>query len=401
MKDAYIFDAVRTPRGKARADGGLHDLSPYELMGPLYAALELRTGLNPASVGDVILGCATQHGELAGNIAKTSTLHHGWPGSIPGITVNRYCSSGVDAISLAAMKVMTSVDDAVIAGGVEMLSRIAMFSDKPAPFLDQALAKKMGMYMMGCGADLIASLHDVSREQADNVALLSHQRAMHARANGYYTSIIPVQNSVKDILVEHDELIRPKTSTETLANMEPSFAELGASGIDADYLKHYPELESIRHIHTAANSPAMADGAAAVLIGSREAGEQLSVKPRARIRAMVNVNDNIHTVLGGCVAATKELMRRENLNADDVDLFEVHEAFAATMVYCQQELDITADKLNVNGGCIALGHPLGATGAIMTGTLLDELERRDLKTGIVSAAGAAGAGSALLIERVA
>ncbi|MFK7731164.1 MAG: acetyl-CoA C-acyltransferase [Pseudomonadales bacterium] len=400
MKDAYIYDAVRTPRGKARTDGGLHDLSPYELMSPLYAALEQRTGLNPATVGDVILGCATQHGELAGNIAKTSTLHHGWPGNIPGITVNRYCSSGVDAISLAAMKVMASVDDVVVAGGVEMLSRIAMFSDKPAPFLDQALAKKMGMYMMGCGADLVASLHDVSREQADHIALLSHQRAMHAQANGYYTSIIPVQNPVKDVLVEHDELIRPKTSPETLASMEVSFAQLGESGVDADYLNHYPELEAIRHIHTAANSPAMADGAAAVLIGSREAGKQLSIKPRARIRAMVNVNDNIHTVIAGCVAATKELMRRENLSADEVDLFEIHEAFAATMVYCQQELGINNDKLNVNGGCIALGHPLGATGAIMTSTLLDELERRDLKTGIVAAAGAAGAGSALMIERL-
>ncbi len=400
MKEAYIYDAVRTPRGKARADGGLHDLSPYELISPLYAALEQRTNLDPANIGDVILGCATQHGELAGNIAKTSTLHHGWPGSIPGITVNRYCSSGVDAISLAAMKVMTSVDDMVVAGGVEMLSRVAMLSDKPAPFLDQALAKKMGMYMMGCGADLLASLHNVSREQADHIALLSHQRALHARANGYFTSIIPVQNPVKELLVEHDELIRPKTSAESLATMEPSFTALGESGIDSDYLKHYPQLNAIRHIHTAANSPAMADGAAAVLIASREAGEQLSIKPRARIRAMVNVNDNIHTVIAGCVAATKELMRRENLGANDVDLFEIHEAFAATMVYCQQELGISDEKLNVNGGCIALGHPLGATGAIMTSTLLDELERRDLQTGIVAAAGAAGAGSALMIERV-
>ncbi len=400
MKDAYIFDAVRTPRGKARADGGLHDLNPYELLSPLYAALEQRTGLNPAKIGDVVLGCATQHGELAGNIAKTSTLHHGWPTNIPGITVNRYCSSGVDAINLAAMKVMTSVDDMVVAGGVEMLSRIAMFSDKPAPFLDPVLAEKMGMYMMGCGADLVASLHNVSREQADHVALQSHQRAMHARANGYYTSIIPVQNPVKNIYVEHDELIRPKTSSETLASMEPSFAELGERGIDADYLRHYPELDAITHIHTAANSPAMADGAAAVLIASRDAGEQLSIKPRARIRAMVTVNDNIHTVIAGCVAATKELMRRENLKSSDVDLFEIHEAFAATMVYCQQALGINENKLNVNGGCIALGHPLGATGAIMTSTLLDELERRDLKTGIVAAAGAAGAGSALMIERV-
>ncbi len=400
MNDAYIYDAIRTPRGKARDDGSLHDLSPYDLMGTLYAALEQRTGLDPSDIGDVVLGCATQHGELAGNIAKTSTLYHQWPAQIPGITVNRYCSSGIDAINIAAMKIMTGVDEMVVAGGIEMLSRVSMFADKPAPFMNPQLSEKMGMFMMGCGADLLATQHNISREAADRVALDSQQRAAHARDNNYYTSIVPVQNTASNITVEQDELIRPQTTLERLASMAPSFAELGESGVDDVFLRAFPELTSISHIHTPANSPAMADGAAAVLIGSGAIAEKLSIKPRARIRAMVSINDDIHTVIAGCVAAAKELMRREGLGPDDIDLFEIHEAFAATMVYCQQELGVSSDKLNVNGGCIALGHPLGATGAIMTSTLLDELERRDLKTGIVSVSGAAGAGTALLIERV-
>jgi acetyl-CoA C-acetyltransferase len=400
MNNAYIYDAIRTPRGKARPDGGLHDLTPYDLMSTLYSALEERTGLDPNKIEDVILGCATQSGEQAANIAKTSTLYHGWPTSIPGITVNRYCSSGIDAINFAAMKVISGMNELVIAGGVEMMSRVAMLSDKPAPFMDIKLASKLGMFMMGNGADLVATLNDVSREQTDAIALQSQQRAAYAQANGYFKSIIPVHNDIKEKTLSAEEIIRPSTSAESLAAMEPSFAKLGAKGVDAAQLAGYPDHDTVSHVHTAANSPAMADGAAALLIGSKAAGDNLSIKPRARIRAMVNVNDDTRTVIAGCVAATKALMEKEKLKESDIDLFEIHEAFAATMVKCQQELGIDADKLNVNGGCIALGHPLGATGAIMAGTLLDELERRDLKTGIVAASGAAGAGTALMIERV-
>jgi len=393
MTHAYIYDAIRTPRGRARPDGGLHQLTPYELMSSLYQALEERTGLNPADLGDVILGCATQAGEQAANIAKTSTLYFGWPHSIPGMTVNRYCSSGIDAINIAAMKIMAGVDELVVAGGVEMMSRVAMLSDKPAAFMDVKLAEKLGMYMMGNGADLIASQYQVSREQADAVALQSQQRAAHASEQGYFKSIIAIAG------LSHDETIRPQTSATSLAQLMPSFSELGAQGVDAALLQSFPELSEITHVHTAANSPAMADGAAALLIGSAAAGEKLAVKPRARIRAMVNVNDDTRTVIAGCVAATQELMRREKLSATGIDLFEIHEAFAATMVKFKTDLGIDDSKLNVNGGCIALGHPLGATGAIMAGTLLDELERRELKLGIVAASGAAGAGTALLIER--
>ena len=400
MTDAFIYDAIRTPRTKARPDGGLHDLTPYDLMSALYTSLEARTGLNPNDLDDVILGCATQVGEQAGNIAKTSTLYHAWPSSLPGITVNRYCSSGIDAINFSALKILTGMDDLVVAGGVEMMSRVKMMSDQPAPFLDPKIAGRMGMYMMGSGADLIASLHGISREQTDEIAYLSQQRAAYARDNGYFKSIVPVFNPIKDLSVDRDENIRPNTNPQSLSELEPSFAELGAKGVDAAVLKNFPELDAINHVHTAANSPAMADGAATLLIGSKSAGEKLSIKPRARIRAMRNVNGDTREVISGCVLAAKELMHREGLNAKDIDLFELHEAFAATMVYAQQELKIDIDKLNVNGGCIALGHPLGATGAMMVGTALDELERRDLRSAIVTASGAAGAGTAIMIERL-
>lgn len=400
MNHAYIYDAIRTPRGKARPDGGLHDLTPYDLLSTLYSALETRTGLNAGDIEDVVLGCATQSGEQAANIAKTSTLYHGWPASIPGITVNRYCSSGIDAINFAAMKVMTGMNDLVVAGGVEMMSRVAMLSDKPAPFMDIKLAGKLGMFMMGSGADLVATLHDVSREAADEIALQSQERASAASENGYFSSLIPVYNPVKDSSLAKEEIVRPSTTKESLASMPAAFSDLGAKGVDAALLSSFPDYERINHVHTAANSPAMADGAATLLIGSEAAGKKLKVTPRARIRAMVNVNDDTRTVIAGCVAATQALLAKEGLSADDIDLFEIHEAFAATMVMCKQELGIGDEKLNVNGGCIALGHPLGATGAIMTGTLLDELERRNLTTGIVAASGAAGAGTALMIERL-
>tara|TARA_R110002153_G_scaffold124543_3_gene270960 strand:+ start:69997 stop:71196 length:1200 start_codon:yes stop_codon:yes gene_type:complete len=399
MNQAYIYDLIRSPRGKAKPEGGLHDVSPFELLSSLYSSLEDRTGLKPEHIGDVILGCATQVGEQAGNIAKSSIMYHGWPSSVSGLTVNRYCSSGIDAVNFAAMKVMTGIDQLVVAGGIEMLSRTPMFADKPSPFMDIKLASKMGMFMMGSGADLVASQCNVSREDADKVALLSHQRAAHARDNDYFKSIVPIYNSVKDITFKDDELIRQST-LEGLAQMKPSFAKIGEQGVDALYLQKFPELEHIEHVHTPANSPSMADGAALCLIGSLEAQNQLGVAPRAKITAMCNTNADLYTVITGAVAAAKELLRRNNMTSKDVDLFEIHEAFAATMVMCKQELEIDDDKLNVNGGCIALGHPLGATGTIMLSTLLDELERRNLSTGIVAASGAAGTGTALMIELV-
>jgi acetyl-CoA C-acetyltransferase len=399
VKTVYVYDAVRTPRGKSRPDGGLHDLRPHDLLKCLYQALEDRTGLNPAQVNDVLLGCVTQHGEQAGNIAKTSTLYAGWPSSIGGLTLNRFCSSSLDAISIAALKIASGQDELIVAGGVEMMSRVPMLSDKAAVFTDPAFAAQCHMLMMGSGADLIASLNGVSREQADAVALLSQQRADQARCLGYYKSIIPIYNAVKGITLREDECIRGNTTLDSLAALPAAFAELGNAGVDALQLAAQRQLSEIDHIHTAGNSPAMADAAALLLLGDEDVGVRLRVKPRARIVAAATASGDPLQVLTGCVDATRKLMDRQGLTVNEVDLFELHEAFAATVVKCQQDLGISMDKLNVNGGVIALGHPMGATGAIMAGTLIDELERRDQRLGIVAASGAAGSGSALLIER--
>ena len=399
MKDAFLFDALRSPRGRAKDTGGLHELTPQALLQQLYAALVERTGLDPAGVDDVILGCVTQQGEQAGNIAKSSTLYSGCPTWVPGITVNRYCSSGIDAIALAGAKINAGIADTVVAGGVEMMSRVPMLADKARVFTDPEFAVACKMLMMGSGADLIASLHGVSREAADAVALSSQLRAAHAREAGYFSrSLIPINTSQGT--VDQDECIRAGISADDLAGLPAAFAELGAAGTDALQLLGHEHLDSISHIHTAGNSPAMADGAALVLVGDSELASRCGLSPRARISASITVSADPLQVLSGCVEAARALMQRQGLSSADVDLFEIHEAFAATSVMCQQTLGIDDDRLNVNGGVIALGHPMGATGAMMAGTLLDELERRDLSCGIVSAAGAAGSGSAVFIERL-
>lgn len=400
MQDAFIYDAIRTPRGKAKADGGLHDLSPFELLTPLYHALAERNNLDPTLVGDVLLGCVTQHGEQAGNIAKSSALYAGWPSSVSGMTLTRFCSSGLDAINVAAMKVMVGQEQATIGGGIEMMSRVPMMSDKAAIFNDPATAIAARILLMGSGADLIASLQGATREAVDQIAFESQRRAQAARDEGHFTSIVPIYNPHKGLWVSQDECIRGQTTLDSLAQLPASFAEIGAAGADAVQLAHYSELTAIQHVHTAGNSPAMADAAALTLIGSGALSEQLGRAPKAVIRAMVNASDEPLQVLSGCVAATRKLMQRTGLSVDDVDLFEIHEAFAATIIKLQNELLIPDHKLNVNGGVIAMGHPLGATGAIMMGTLIDELIRRNAKRGIVATSGAAGSGTAILIERI-
>jgi acetyl-CoA C-acetyltransferase len=399
LNQAFIYDAIRSPRARAKDNGGLHALTPLDLLKKLYIAIESRNALDVDAVGEVVLGCVTQFGEQAGNIAKTSSLYAGWPSHLSGITVNRFCSSGLDAVNFAALKVTAGQEVLAIGGGVEMMSRAPMLSDKPVTFMDIPTAIKARILMMGSGADLIASLYNVSREEVDAVAYQSQQRADRARSNGWFSSIVRIVDEKKGVDCAADECIRPNVTLESLAAMPPSFAELGAQGVDALQLKAHPELSEIRHVHTAGNSPAMADAAAMVLVGSEAAGSHLNRAPRARIVAATNTGDDPMMVLSGCVAATAKLMRQQNLQAEDVDLFELHEAFAATVVKAQRDLNIPDEKLNVNGGVIALGHPLGATGAIMLGTLLDEMERRDVKRGIVAASGAAGGGAAMLIER--
>jgi acetyl-CoA C-acetyltransferase len=399
VRPVHIYDAIRSPRGRAKTQGGLHDLTPQALLKQLYQHLEQRTGLDPKLVGDVLLGCVTQHGEQAANIARTSALYAGWPPTAGGLTLNRFCSSSLDAIAMGALKIAAGQERAVVAGGVEMMSRVPMLSDGARVFNDPAFAVRCQVLLMGSGADLIASLNNVSREAADAVALASQRRAATAQAQGRFTSIVPVHNPVKGIEVSQDECIRAEMNAEQLAALPAAFAEPGAAGADAVQLAGHPQMERVRHIHTAGNSPAMADAASLVLLGSEDLGRELGVPPRGRILASVNAFDDPLQVLGGCIAATRKLMQEQSLGVEEIDLFEIHEAFAATMVRLQREIAIPDDKLNVNGGCIALGHPMGATGAIMAGTLLDELERRDARLGIVAASGAAGSGSALLLER--
>jgi acetyl-CoA C-acetyltransferase len=288
----------------------------------------------------------------------------------------------------------------MVAGGVEMMSRVAMLSDQATVFIDPEFAAQCHMLMMGSGADLIASLNCVSRQQADAIAVQSQRRAEKARREGYFKSIIPIHNPVKGITVSEDECIRGDTTVESLAELRPAFAGMGSQGVDAAQLQAYPQLTEIDHIHTAGNSPAMADAAAVLLLGDESLADTLSTKPRARVLAAATASDDPLQVLSGCVGATKKLLMEQNLESGDVGLFELHEAFAATVVKCQKDLNIPPEKLNVNGGVIALGHPMGATGAIMAGVLLDELERRGQRLGVVAASGAAGAGSALLIERL-
>ena len=399
MDPVYIVDSIRTPRARANDKGGLHKLNPYELLDYLYKDFEQKNFLNLHSIDEVLIGCVTQYGEQAGNIAKASSLFSGYPDSISGLTINRFCSSSLDAINLAYLKVQSQQANNVIAGGVEMMSRVPMLSDKAAIWNDIEIAERAKIFLMGSGADLIASLFNISRDDVDKQALKSQQNALNAQNNNYFKSIIPVTCKNKLIHCVEDECIRSDTTLESLALLEPSFKSLGEKGVDEAQLNLFRNLKEISHVHTAGNSPAMADAASMTLLSNKKIQEN-GHRARAKIISVATVNDDPLLVLSGCILATQKILSQNNLKVSDVDLFEIHEAFASTMIHCQQELKIDDDKLNVNGGCIALGHPMGATGSIMMSTLVDELERQDLSIGIVATSGAAGAGTAILIERI-
>ena len=399
MNPVYIVDSIRTPRARANQKGGLSKLNPYELLDVLYKDIEQKNFLDLHSIDEVILGCVTQYGEQAGNIAKASALYSDYPDSISGLTVNRFCSSSLDAINLGFLKIQSKQANNVISGGVEMMSRVPMLSDDAAIWNDIEIAGQAKIFLMGSGADLIASLFDISRDKVDRQALKSQQKAFNAQKNNHFKSIVPVINQNKSVYCVEDECIRSDTTIESLASLDPSFKKLGEQGVDQAQLNFFPSLKEIVHVHTAGNSPAMADAASITLLSNKEIQEN-GQKARARILSVATVNDDPILVLSGCMLATQEILSQNNLKVADIDLFEIHEAFASTMIHCQKELKIDDTKLNVNGGCIALGHPMGATGSIMVSTLIDELERRDLKSGIVATSGAAGAGTALLIERI-
>ena len=397
MIDAYILEALRSPRTKAKESGGLHELSPSELLAQLYDALVLRTRVDPVSLTEVILGCVTQQGEQAANIAKTSVLRAGWPESVSGMTINRFCSSSIDAIALASMKVNCGQTSALLAGGVEMMSRVPLMADGARVFVDHDFGVNHQMLLMGAGADLIASLGAMSRDDLDAVALASHKRALRAQQEERFTSIVPIATSKG--MVSNDECVRPSLTPDRLASMPSAFGDLGQAGSDQIQLAKFPELSNVSHLHTAANSPAMCDAAAVLLIGSSDFAETQRLEPVARIIDTVTCCGEPLEVVSGCVEATKAILERNRLVPADVDVFEIHEAFAATIVKLQRELAIDDKRLNVNGGCIALGHPMGATGAIMAGTALDELKRTSGRLAVVAASGAGGTGSALLLER--
>ena len=399
MNQVYIIEAIRTPRGKAKKSGELSDLNPHELLRVLYDDLVDKEIFELDLLDEVILGCVTQQGEQAGNIAKSSSLYAGHPDSVSGLTINRFCSSSLDAFNIGYLKIASGQHSFVIAGGIEMMSRVPMLSDNAAIWTDPKTALDARIFMMGSGADLIASLNKISREEADILALSSQQKALKAQESDFFKSIVPVFNKTKNLTCSKDECIRPETTMEGLSILKPSFESLGRQGVDALQLKYFPKLKEIKHIHTPGNSPAMADAASITFLSKYKHSTNAQYKSRATTKGAAVANDDPRLVLSGCKLATSKLLKERNMSVKDIDLFEIHEAFAATIINAQRELEIPEDKLNVNGGVIALGHPMGATGTIMLSSLIDEMERIDVSNGIVATSGAAGAGTAILIER--
>jgi acetyl-CoA C-acetyltransferase len=395
MPDAFIYDALRTPRGKGREDGALSDIPPVELQKMLICAVIERNGLEPTAIGDLILGCVTQVGDQGGNIAKVAALYAGLPASVPGVTINRYCTSGLDACNFAALKVLAGQDQIVLAGGVESMSRVSMLSDKGSFYTDPAMIREARFVPMGLAADLIASLDGIGRDECDEYAVRSQRRAARAQGEGAFSQSLVGVNDV-----DTDESVRASVTAEKLASFEPFFAKIGKQGYEATFKAAFPDLDKMRYVHHAGNSPAIVDGASLVLIGSINAAADHALKARARIRAMTNVSDNELLALTGGITATHDVLKRAGMSYADIDLVEFNEAFAATAIKFLRETGWEDDQVNVNGGAIALGHAMGATGASLLGTVLDELERQDLSTGLVALSGAAGIGTATIIERV-
>ena len=401
MAEALIFDAVRTPRGKGKRDGSLHEVKPIDLLGGVLAGLQERLRFDPGEVDDVVMGCVTPVGEQGAVLPKTTLLALGWDDRVAGVQVNRFCASGLEAVNLAAQKVASGWEDLVIAGGIESMSRVPMGSDGGAWAQDPQTAAKTGFVPQGIGADLMATLDGHTREDVDRYALESQRRAGEAREAGRFDrSVLPVKDAIGQTLLERDEFIKPRTTMDALAALKVSFADLGALGFDDVALTRYPQVERIEHVHTPGNSSGIVDGAAAVLIGSEAKAKSLGLVPRARIVATALSGADSTIMLAGPVPATRKALAKAKLDIDDIDLFEVNEAFAAVPMRWMREMGVPHEKVNVNGGAIALGHPLGATGAMLIGTLLDELERRRLKRGLVTLCVGGGMGIATIVERV-
>jgi acetyl-CoA C-acetyltransferase len=401
MAQAFIFDAVRTPRGKGKKDGSLYEVKPIDLLTGLLVKLQQRHGFDPAALDDVVMGVVSPVGEQGSVIAKTAVLKAGWDFTVSGVQINRFCASGLEAVNLAAQKVASGWEDLVIAGGVESMSRVPLGSDGGAWAQDPETNARTGFVPQGIGADLIATLAGWGREDVDAYALVSQQRAAAAQAAGHFDrSVLSVDDAIGLPILERDEFIKPRTTKEGLASLKVAFADLGAMGFDAVALARYPEVERIHHVHTAGNSSGIVDGAAAVLIGSESQGRALGLTPRARIVATALSGADPTIMLTGPMPAARKALSKAGLTIADIDLFEVNEAFAAVPMRFMREMGVPHEKVNVNGGAIAMGHPLGATGAMLVGTLLDELERRQLKRGLVTLCVGGGMGIATIIERV-
>lgn len=401
MTEAYIFDALRTPRGKGKKDGALYSVKPVQLVAGLLNALQVRNGLDTSQVDDIVLGCVTPVGDQGADIAKTAAMVADWDVSVAGVQLNRFCASGLEAVNLGAMKVRSGFEDLVVVGGVESMSRVPMGSDGGAWVMDPETNIHSNFVPQGIGADLIATLEGFSRADVDAFALRSQQKAARASADGSFArSLVPVTDQNGIVLLDHDEFIRGDSTLEGLGKLKPSFEMMGQMGFDATALRVYSHVERIEHVHTPGNSSGIVDGAALMLIGSAAKGKELGLKPRARIVATAVTSTDPTIMLTGPAPATRKALAKAGLSIDDIDLFEVNEAFASVVMKFMKDMGVSEDKVNVNGGSIAMGHPLGATGCAILGTLLDELEKRQLRYGLATLCVGGGMGIATIIERI-
>ncbi len=401
MSDAFVYDAIRTPRGKGKKDGSLHEVKPVSLLAGVLHELQSRNQFDTAAVDDVVMGVVSPIGEQGSVIPKVAALVAGWDWRCSGVQINRFCASGLEAVNMAAMKVRSGWEDLVVAGGLESMSRVPIGSDGGAWAQDPETNSATLFVPQGIGADLIATMSGFRREDVDAFAVASQQRAAAARAAGYFEgSIVPVKDKLGQVILAHDEFIKPDTTLATLGGLKASFEQLGAMGFDTVALQRYPQVERIHHVHHAGNSSGIVDGAAAVLIGSEAAGKTHHLTPRARIVAAALSGADPTIMLTGPMPAARKALAKAGLTIDQIDLFEINEAFAAVPMKFMQELHVPHDKVNVNGGAIAMGHPLGATGAMILGILIDELHRRKLRYGMATLCVGGGMGIATIVERV-
>jgi acetyl-CoA C-acetyltransferase len=402
MTDCFVYDTVRTPRGKGKKDGALHEVTALELGTQVLRNIRDRNNLDTSAVDDVVFGCVDPVGEQGADIARLSVINADYAETVAGVQINRFCASGLEACNMAAGQVMSGQSDLTIGGGVESMSRVGMGALGGSWSVDPALAFDHYFAPQGISADLIATLDGFSRDDVDAYAIESQKRAAHAWKNGYFkNSVTPVKDILGQTILDHDEHMRPDATMQSMAALNPAFAQLGDfAGFDAVAVQRYPQVEKLNHVHHAGNSSGIVDGAAAVLLGNKQAGKSAGLKPRARIRAFGSIGSEPMIMLTGPSYVTEKVLKRAGMTAKDIDLYELNEAFASVVLRFMQKLDIPHDKINVNGGAIAMGHPLGATGAMILGTVLDELERRNLNTALVTLCVGAGMGTATIIERV-